>query len=202
MAPSKKQIITEFRTAGILEAARRVFGEKGYERATIDDIARAAGVAKGTVYLYYRSKRDVYWEALRQGLVELRDDTVRRVNAAGTLEDKVRAFITSKLEYFETHKDFFRIYQPEYRKALVRQTPFQGQLDTVYLEQVRLLEVAIRHGARTRAIRPVRVRAVAFAVFDLTWGLITQRLRGWSDTSIDEDVSFAVDLLWKGMSGD
>ncbi len=200
MAPSKKQLITEFRTSGILEAARRVFGEKGYERATIDDIARAAGVAKGTVYLYYRSKRDVYWEALKQGLVELRDDTVRRVNAAGTLEEKVRAFITSKLQYFEAHRDFFRIYQPEYRKALVRQGSFQGQLDTVYLEQVRLLELAIRQAVRKGVIRGVSGRAVAFAVFDVTWGLITRRLRGWADTTIDEDVSFAVDLLWKGMA--
>ncbi len=115
MVPSKKQLVTEFRTTGILQAARRVFGEKGYERATIADIACAAGVAKGTVYLYYRSKRDVYWEALQQGILELRDDTVARVNAAQTLEDKLRAFVASKLEYFEAHRDFFRIYQPEFR---------------------------------------------------------------------------------------
>lgn len=52
MAPSRKQLVVQFRISGILQAARRVFGEEGYERATIDDIARAAGVAKGTVYLY------------------------------------------------------------------------------------------------------------------------------------------------------
>jgi AcrR family transcriptional regulator len=200
MSPSKKQLVTQFRTSGILQAARRVFGEKGYERATIDDIARAAGVAKGTVYLYYRSKRDVYWESLQQGILELRDDTVRRMNAARTLEETVRAFVTSKLEYFEEHKDFFKIYQPEFRKALVQHTSFQKQLDGAYLEQVRLLELAIRRAARTGAIRSVRSRPVAFAVFDITWGLITQRLRGWSDTTIDQDVSFAVDLLWKGMT--
>ena len=177
-----------------------MFGEKGYERATIDDIARAAGVAKGTVYLYYRSKRDVYWESLRQGILDLSDDTVRRMNGAGTLEEKVRAFVTSKLEYFDAHKDFFRIYQPEFRKALVQHTAFQKQLDGAYLEQVRLLELAIRQAVRKGAIRSVPSRAVAFAVFDITWGLITQRLRGWSESSIAEDVSFAVDLLWKGMT--
>ncbi len=200
MVPSKKQLVTEFRTSGILQAARRVFGEKGYERATIDDIAREAGVAKGTVYLYYRSKRDVYWEALKQGILELRDDTVRRMNAARTLDEKVRAFITSKLEYFEAHKDFYGIYQPESRKTGVHNASFQKQLDGAYLEQVRLLELAIRQDARRGAIRAVPARAVAFGVFDLTWGLVTRRLRGWSDNTIDEDVSFAVDLLWKGMT--
>ncbi len=200
MVPSKKQLVTEFRTTGILQAARRVFGEKGYERATIEDIARAAGVAKGTVYLYYPSKRAVYWEALKQGILELRDDTVRRMNAAATLDEKVRAFITSKLEYFEAHKDFVGIYQPEFRKAAVQPTTFQKELDAAYLEQVRLLETAIRQAARKHLVRGVRARAIAFAVFDITWGLVTQRLRGWADSTIDEDVAFAVDLLWKGIA--
>jgi hypothetical protein len=77
---------------------------------------------------------------------------------------------------------------------------FQKQLDGADLEQVRLLELAIRRAARTGAIRSVRSCPVAFAVFDITWGLITQRLRGWSETIIDQDISFAVDLLWKGMT--
>jgi hypothetical protein len=54
----------------------------------------------------------------------------------------------------------------------------------------------VRHDRRRRS----HGRAVAFAVVDITWGLITQRLRGWPESSIDEDVSFAVDLLWKGMT--
>ena len=58
---TKKDVVTEFRTAGILEAARKVFAKKGFNDATVDDIANAAGVAKGTVYLYYRSKREVYF---------------------------------------------------------------------------------------------------------------------------------------------
>ncbi len=70
----------------------------------------------------------------------------------------------------------------------------------MYLEQVGLLERAVRQAARKGVIRPVRGRAVAFAVFDITWGLITQRLRRWSDSSIEDDVSFALDLLWTGIS--
>ena len=54
---TKKDVVTEFRCAGILEAARKVFATKGFHEAKVDDIADAAGVAKGTVYLYYDSKR-------------------------------------------------------------------------------------------------------------------------------------------------
>ena len=44
-----KEVLKEFRTAALLEAARRVFAKKGFHAATVDEIAGAAGVAKGTV---------------------------------------------------------------------------------------------------------------------------------------------------------
>jgi AcrR family transcriptional regulator len=57
--PRKKQD-TEKRREEILKAALDVFTEKGYAAATIPEIARAAGVAAGTIYLYYPSKRELF----------------------------------------------------------------------------------------------------------------------------------------------
>ena len=68
---TKKDVVTEFRTTGILEAARKVFAKKGFSNATVDDIASAAGVAKGTIYLYYESKRDIYFAALKFGIEQM-----------------------------------------------------------------------------------------------------------------------------------
>src|SRR5258706_9239422 len=48
------------KTRTILRAAAQVFAERGYQAATIDDIAEYAGIAKGTVYLYFRSKHDLF----------------------------------------------------------------------------------------------------------------------------------------------
>jgi TetR/AcrR family fatty acid metabolism transcriptional regulator len=54
-----RQTLTEARRRQILTAAIRVFAQKGYAAATIDDIARAARVAEGTIYNYFRSKEDL-----------------------------------------------------------------------------------------------------------------------------------------------
>ena len=59
-----QQILSAYRRGEILEAARRVFARKGFAKAGIGEIAREAGIAKGTVYLYFRSKDAVYWAAL------------------------------------------------------------------------------------------------------------------------------------------
>ena len=51
---------TETKREAILRAARVLFTKKNYEETTIADIAREAGIAVGTVYLYFRNKRDIY----------------------------------------------------------------------------------------------------------------------------------------------
>ena len=48
------------RSRAILEATLAVFGEVGYHKARIEDIAERAGVAKGTIYLYFPSKKDLF----------------------------------------------------------------------------------------------------------------------------------------------
>src|SRR5882672_1864141 len=90
---TKQEVVSEFRCGTILEAARKVFARKGFELATVDDVAEAAGVAKGTLYLYFRSKRDIYLAALRRGVLDLNQETARLVAASPTLEAKLRAFI-------------------------------------------------------------------------------------------------------------
>jgi TetR/AcrR family fatty acid metabolism transcriptional regulator len=54
-----KEAITEARRAQILDAAGEVFAEKGFHSATIRDVARAAGVADGTIYNYFKNKNDL-----------------------------------------------------------------------------------------------------------------------------------------------
>jgi AcrR family transcriptional regulator len=198
-ARTKKEVVTEYRTAEIFQAAHRVFAEKGFEQATIADIAKAAGVAKGTVYLYFRSKREVYWATLKRDLGELNDETRQRMDAAETVEAKLLAFLATKIHYFEQHRDFFRIYYSEVGRSVVRHTQFQRHLDEIYLEQVRALEAVLQQAARRKQVRPLRADATAFAVFDLVRSVIMQRLRGWSRASVEEDVAFAYDLVWKGI---
>jgi AcrR family transcriptional regulator len=53
------------RRQSLLDAARVLFSEKGYHDTTVDDITRAANVAKGTFYLYFTEKREIYYEVIR-----------------------------------------------------------------------------------------------------------------------------------------
>src|SRR5438128_7501869 len=96
---TKQDVVTEFPISAILEAARRVFAEKGFHEATVEGIAEAAGVAKGTVYLYYSSKREVYFAALKFGISQMYASVLQRLKEVSTPDEKLKALIKTKLEY-------------------------------------------------------------------------------------------------------
>jgi AcrR family transcriptional regulator len=197
---SKKEVLTEFRMAELLEAARKVFAEKGFHEATVDEIADAAGVAKGTVYLYYQSKQAIYWAALERGITALHDEVKTRLAAEQTLEDKIRAFIAIKICYFEKNRDFFKIYISEFGSAFTHPAQLRKRFGELYLRQARVLEAVLREGVKRKAIRSIRADTAALAISDLTRGIITERLLGWSKGDVESDIRFVFDLVWRGIA--
>jgi AcrR family transcriptional regulator len=101
------------RRAQILDAATRVFASKGFNRATIRDVARAAGIADGTIYNYFANKDD-----LLIGLLDRLNDTARRPAslaqaAQAPLADSIRAYMRERVEALWSNADLFRAVLPE-----------------------------------------------------------------------------------------
>jgi AcrR family transcriptional regulator len=92
--PALDELRTNLRRTQILEAATRVFAEKGYHRATTKDIARAAGMAEGTIYLYFENKAE-----LLMALLEHFDQAATQpTDLDAGLELSPRALLTKLLE--------------------------------------------------------------------------------------------------------
>jgi AcrR family transcriptional regulator len=67
----RKKNITEMRKQQILDAAMDIFSEKGFATATTAEIARAAGVAEGTIYNYFRNKRELFIAVIKNFIVSM-----------------------------------------------------------------------------------------------------------------------------------
>jgi AcrR family transcriptional regulator len=197
---TKKDVVTEFRTSGILEAARKVFAQKGFSAATVDDVAAAAGVAKGTVYLYYESKRDIYFAALKAGIEQMYAMLDERLKSVSTPEEKLKTLIAVKLQYFEENRDFFKIYYSELGNICIHPSTIDNDFKTLYLEQAKVVESILKEGVRKKVIRTVRTEQTAFAISDIIRGVVTQRVLGWTKGKTGQDVDFIFDLIWKGIA--
>ena len=197
---TKKDVLSEFRKSELLLAARAVFGKKGFHDASIDEIAIKAQVAKGTVYLYYKSKKDLYLEAVRFGVESLNAELKRHADTtSGNCLDTLRVLTETKLQFFEENRDFFRIYYSELGKLPTHPSALSMFRD-LYTEQVRIFEAILRAGIRRREVRNLDKEKMAYAIADLTRGIATQRLLGMSRTRLGDDVEFILNILWKGIA--
>jgi AcrR family transcriptional regulator len=198
---TKKDVVAEFRTSGILEAARKVFADRGFHEATVEEIAEAAGVAKGTVYLYYESKRDVYFAALKFGIAQMYASLLHEVKKVAAPEEKLKALIAAKLAYFDENRDFFKIYYSELGNI---PSAHPGGIDkefkALYQDQARLVETILREGTRKKVVRSLRTEQTAFAISDIIRGVVTHRILGWSKSKLNQDVDFIFDMIWKGIA--
>ncbi|MGO9241942.1 MAG: TetR/AcrR family transcriptional regulator [Bryobacteraceae bacterium] len=200
MSKTKQEVVTEFRCTEILDAARKVFAEKGFSETTMDQVAERAGIAKGTLYLYFRSKRDMYMAALAQGIRSLNEDSRLKVEAASGVREKLRAFIATRVGYFEQHRDFFLIYHAEIGNLRIQPAPNEGEISELYLEQAQMLEEVLRTAVAAGEIRDLRPDATAFTVCDMTRGVIVQRMLGWSRTELEDDTRNLIELIWRGIA--
>ncbi len=183
----------------ILEAARSVFARKGYADTAVEDITEQAGIAKGTLYLYFPSKDAIYLAALLEDARRL-DGLAREAMAAATSwEGKVRAYVETKLDYCRQHQDFIRIYVTEFRTRCMMGKPIEPELYQLIQQGEALLADAFSEAAARGEIRNVDPVLAAYTVCDITRGLIERELRGWGRRVGPDDVEFALELVCRGL---
>lgn len=199
-AKSKKQFVSEFRRSEIITAARSVFAQKGYLNATVDEIALAAGLAKGTIYVYFNSKEEIYTAAIENDLEILRQRTLQNIAAAGTVLEKISAYINSRFDYCEERRDFFRITYFEPAGPPTSPLLSKVRAREWLREPVNQLALAIQSDANYSGILPWQAEALAWAVADLTTGALQRRLGSTPATTARQDADFLIGMVYAALS--
>ncbi len=192
---SRRKEAYEVRRDGILHAARCVFAQRGFSETNVDEIAAKAGIAKGTVYLYFASKEQIYIAALLEESRRLDAITRERMDAAPCWQSKIRAYAEVRLEYLQSHPEFVRIYLAEVRSAMLRGTPMGSEFFQVARESEGQLAQVFAAAAARGEIRQIDPELAALTVVDLTRSLLERRLLGWCRTGSACDLRFMLDLL-------
>jgi len=188
---TKQQVVAEFRRREILDAARSVFARTGFARGIMDAIAKEAGIAKGTVYLYFRSKKEIYRAVLNHDMAFLNQDTLERIDAARNLKDKIRAFTLARLENAEAKKEFFRIMDTEPGSLSFTRSQYRDWLR----EPVLRLASAIEEASRRGEIRQVSSEKVAWIIADMTRGTIQRRLLAETNIPPTQESDFLLSFI-------
>jgi TetR/AcrR family fatty acid metabolism transcriptional regulator len=183
----------------ILRAAIDVFAERGYFNAQVADVARAAGVAAGTVYLYFRSKDDILISIFERGMKIALDEG--RTLAATVVEprERLRQFARLHLRRLGHDRNLAVVFQVELRQSTKFMERFSATLLRDYLGLIRETIVdAQKQGVFRADVKPTIAAKMLFGALDemaTNWILSKRRY------ALEPEADAVVDLFINGVKG-
>ena len=111
MAISRKQREREQRRKGLIDAAEKLFFEKGYDNVTMDEIADEAEVNKALLYYYFKNKEALFFAVDLRGVRILHERYLKCSNLDVDGYTKIKSMIQGLFEFSKDYPDYFRIYR-------------------------------------------------------------------------------------------
>jgi AcrR family transcriptional regulator len=192
---TKTQVVEEFRCRAICEAAMRVVGRKGLAKATVDDIAREAGVAKGTVYLYFRS-RDEILEKTIGAAADVLLERLRRAREKGrTFAESLELVLAAQFAFFDENRDFFRLYFSSGESSEDRRLHRSRN----YRDHIENLVETIKRGRRRGEVTSADPERAAIAIAGAARAFILRRINERKPPAPETDARFLRELMFQGL---
>lgn len=172
----RRELEKRGRRKAILGAAKALFAEKGYDAATLDDIASRAGYAKGTIYLYFPSKEELFLNLMEEEVGRFVDIIKRVLEQSSQPLERISTLVRQVLIHFEANREFFRIFTPERGGLTAKRHPeLKKRILPKYKEALSLTSQLIKTGIDSGEIRNFDPLTVANCLS----GLINAMIGRW-----------------------
>jgi AcrR family transcriptional regulator len=159
----------------ILQAASRLFSDKGFKETSISDISEITKVAEGTIFYHYKSKEGLFLailEGLKTEIINGFDQYFQEKKFESGL-DMVEGAISYYLYLAGMKEDRFHLLHHRYPYELAAVNPVcREHLEAIYNCVVDIFEQAIRRGQEDGSIEPLPARKMALILFSLVDGLV------------------------------
>lgn len=175
-----------------------VIARKGIEETTIQDIADQAGIAKGTVYLYFRDRDELLAKTANRAFEKLVADLEPTFSAPGSFADRLLAVVLRQLQFFDDNRALFRATLALSQREAGLSKPKLG----AYGQYAARLEKMFAEAAESGEMRALDPLAVSAVYRDCLRGVIVRRIEQKPRTTREEDAQFIVSILLRGILGE
>ena len=201
MAKSKEEVVHEFRVQSIQDATMRVIARKGMAAATMQEIASEAGVAKGTIYLYFRDRDELVEKTFESAMTQLMAQIDEALEKDIPFAEKIRAVISAQIGFFAANREFVRLYlslrMPE--GTADRQRRHKGNCQPQYRDRVEKLAAVLRQAIERGEIRKTDPYRLALFIIEGSTAIVLERLNEQPSESEEADVDLIVGFILNGV---
>jgi AcrR family transcriptional regulator len=181
----------------ILEAAERIFGERGYQGTSMDDVAAQVGVSKPLIYQYYGSKDGLFLACLARLRGHLLETVSDAVMAAADAEDALYAGFLAWFRFLDEHPQAWSVLVDE---GMLSAGPAAEATDEVRAAFIELIATMVRMNLPAdRGADDDEIQIVAQSISGATERLAIWRTRSATPPAPEKVARILHDLLWQGL---
>ncbi|PKM95017.1 MAG: hypothetical protein CVU84_06760 [Firmicutes bacterium HGW-Firmicutes-1] len=190
---SKREANKIHKKETFLDAAEKLFAEKGFENTSIDEVVKKAGLTKRTLYQYFQSKEDLYYAVALSGARLLAKASFDALERGENVRDKIHLANLAHLSFYKEYPDSFRIlnYLPANQQNIEASPHYQEikQIDAARMRSLASLsEAALSDGSINPNLDMQKAMFFGFfSAFSLLFTVAFTDKSIWQALSMDED---------------
>jgi len=182
----------------IIHEAASEFARLGFDQANINTIAELAGIGKGTIYLYFENKRELFLAMLRY-IAQAQMASIRTALAHdGTLQQRLERLFYAFVQLAEQESDSFNVYMSALYGV---NRAFQDEATKLLRDYVAVIALLLAESQQRGEISSSNIEATALMVLSLTESyVLSARVLGQSQQTISQEASRVASLILRGVS--
>ncbi|MCZ6527821.1 MAG: TetR/AcrR family transcriptional regulator [Candidatus Dadabacteria bacterium] len=164
VAPSQKRIRRKSRKDEIIKAASNLFSQKSYHDVTMDQIAGEVGVAKGTIYLYFKSKENLYLGILEHTFETIESILEREIAKEDPAPQKLKKILRLIFQFYFQNMDVLRILTRDETRLIREHFEFTEHWRH---RRIKLYRKVLEKGIKEGSFRSANTELMALIIFGL-----------------------------------
>lgn len=204
----RKEREKERRRLDIIDAAEEVFFSKGFEKSTMDDVAAEAELSKGTLYLYFKSKDELFLEIIYRGNNILHNLFQKAAESDGDGLCKVRAIGEAFIEFSHKYPNYYNAFLHNQTQEICLESTEGAEEKILSLKArnmglfIDLIKGGIEDGSLNSNLDPVKTALILWA--EVTGVLLLTKLKGklishGFNVSEEELTNYFFEFTWRAL---
>ncbi len=190
------------RKKDIIEAAKRVFAVKGFEKATLDEIAVEAEYGKGTLYNYFKNKEDIFISLMRYELDKMNDILGNSLSKYNDSREQLKEVVKSAILYAKENQIFFRLLMKEVGKLVSHDNNnvYHDILMENHMFGVKIISDILNNGIKKSEVKNIDTDLAAHIFIFMIRSVIMRVLWLEGKKSMENDIDFLVSVFYDGVA--
>jgi len=181
----------------ILEAAISVFARNGYFNSRVSEIAREAGVADGTIYIYFKSKEDILSAIFEEALQQFIESAKEELSAIRDPRQRLERIAYLHLKQLGSNRDLASVFQIEFRHNIMFMERFTR---TRLRDYFAIIQEAILDGQEQNLFRPINSKFATKLFFGMLDELVTSWLISGKEYQLEDAAKPAAEVFVFGIA--